>query len=85
MDEQTKAQIRAAKAEGAMEGVVHVLDVVRILVVSPDLREKIDTCGAELVDMYKRDHARAVAHFVDVSRARIPAPPIALSFPCRSK
>jgi hypothetical protein len=64
LSERERAQIRAASAEGKMEGVKHLLDIVGVVVHDDETRDRLLTAGHELLHLYAKEHAIQIDRFI---------------------
>jgi len=60
--------MRAASAEGKMEGVKHLLDVVQIIIADDETRSRVTNAGHELLKLYQHEHALQLDRFIESVR-----------------
>ena len=68
LSERDKAQIEAAKAEGRIDGVRHLLDVVVLLITSTEERSRVTNAGHELLRIYEAQRQTQIDRFIAAAR-----------------
>ena len=69
--ERERAQIRAANAEGKMEGVKHLLDVAALIIHDDETRARVTNAGHELLKVYAKEHALQLDRFIASVRGEL--------------
>lgn len=68
LNERDKAQIEAAKAEGRVDGVRHLLDVVVLMITNDDERARVTNAGHELLRVHEKQRQIQIDRFIAAAR-----------------